>query len=80
MLTRIKTRRDGLALYIPNAFAEKMGLQAGSMVEISLEDGKLVIAPAARQKSSLDDLLDHITLDNLHGEIAAGPAVGNEVW
>lgn len=28
----------------------------------------------------LDDLLRHVTADNLHGEIGTGPPVGGEVW
>lgn len=80
MVTQIKMWGNSLALRIPKAVADEAGLGTGSLVEISLEDGKLVIAPATRPKPTLDELLAQITPDNLHGEIQTGPAVGNEAW
>jgi antitoxin MazE len=50
-----------------------------SPIELSLVAGKLVITPAPR-KPTLEDLLQGITPENLHGEWETGPAVGAEVW
>lgn len=41
------------------------------------EKGKMIILP---QKKSLDDLLEKITVENLHSEIPIGNAIGNEEW
>ena len=69
-------RWDGsLALRVPESLAERIGLGPGSPVELSLRDAKLIVAPLR-----LDDLLRDVTADNLHGEIGAGPSVGDEVW
>jgi len=67
-------------LRIPKSFASEVGLQKETPVEVSLADGKLVIAPLSQPKPTLKQLLARITKDNLHGEVETGPAVGNEAW
>lgn len=80
MKSRIKKWGNSLALRIPKAFAAEANLRQDSTVEVSLVDGKLVIAPIAKRKLTLDRLLAGVNKDNLHGEVDTGPAVGNEVW
>ncbi len=78
MQTRIHRWGNSLALRIPKTFAAEAGLRQDALVEISLVDGKLVIAPVL--EPTLDQLLTGITDDNLHAEIDTGPAVGREAW
>ena len=74
-------RWDGsLALRIPESIAERIGLGPGSPVELSLRDAKLIVAPLRQPPLRLADLLRDVTADNLHGEIATGPSVGDEAW
>ncbi len=80
MKTRVQKWGNSLALRIPKAFAEEVGLEKETTVEVSLEDGKLVISPVGRQKPTLEELLAQITPENLHGEVDYGPPVGNEIW
>ena len=80
MITRVQKWGNSLALRIPKSFAAEVGLQTDSSVEISLIDGKLVIAPIARPKLTLKQLLAKITDENLHHEVETGPAQGNEAW
>ncbi len=80
MQTRIHRWGNSLALRIPKTFATEAGLRQDALVEISLVDGKLVIAPVLEPAPTLDQLLAGITDDNLHAEIDTGPAVGNEAW
>jgi antitoxin MazE len=77
MRTRIQKWGNSLALRIPRAFAAEAGLEQGRSVEISVEDGRLIIAPAAE---TLEALLADVRPDNLHGEVDTGDAVGNEGW
>jgi len=49
-------------------------------VEISLENGKLIITPTAKSKLTLKQLLARINKDNLHHEIDTGLTTGNETW
>jgi antitoxin MazE len=39
-----------------------------------------VVKPKIRRRYSLDELVNAITPENLHGEIDSGAAVGNEFW
>ncbi len=79
---RVVVRRWGnsLAVRLPKAVAVDCGLSEGSLAELRLADGKVVLAPVARQKQSLEGLLAGVTKGNLHGEVDAGEPVGREAW
>ena len=80
MKTRIQKWGNSLALRIPKSFANEVGLEQDSSVEVSLKDGKLVISSAAKSKLTLKRLLAQVTRDNRHSEVDTGPAVGSEIW
>ncbi|MBI4304437.1 MAG: AbrB/MazE/SpoVT family DNA-binding domain-containing protein [Chloroflexi bacterium] len=80
MKTRVQKWGNSLALRIPKSFADEVGLQRETPVEISLADGKLVITPLVIPKQTLEQLLAKITKENLHHEVATGSTVGNETW
>jgi antitoxin MazE len=80
MEIKVKKWGNSLALRIPKPYADKAGLKNDSQVELSIVDGKLVIAPAVEAKFSLEQLLAQVTKDNLHDEIDTGTATGREVW
>ena len=80
MRTRVQKWGNSLALRIPKSFAAEIGLHKEKDVEVSLADGKLVIAPVAETKPTLEQLLAKITTENLHGEVDTGTSVGNETW
>jgi antitoxin MazE len=80
MKTRVQKWGNSLALRIPKSFASEVGLHNESPVEVSLADGKLVIAPVAKPELTLKQLLAKVTPDNIHHEIETGPATGNEIW
>jgi antitoxin MazE len=67
-------------LRIPESFASEVGLQSGSAVDVSMVDGKLVIAPVTEPELTLKQLLAKITPENIHHEAETGLAAGNEVW
>ena len=80
MLTKIQKWGNSLALRIPKAFALDAQLEKGSLVEVSLVDGQIVIKPIAQESWTLEQLLDGVTSKNLHRETDTGDAIGNEVW
>jgi antitoxin MazE len=53
-------------------------LAEGSPVEISVEDGRLVVTPVAEPAYTLDELLAGVTRSNLHAEVGSGKPVGKE--
>ena len=80
MRTRIQKWGNSLALRIPQAFAKEARVERGSEVDLSLVEGKLVIAPLPEVPITLAGLLEGIADSNLHGEVDSGPAVGKEAW
>src|SRR5690606_40002453 len=48
MRARVQKWGNSLALRIPKAVAEDTGLEQGSEVEMSLEDGQIVVSPVQR--------------------------------
>ena len=78
MQTRLAKWGNSLAVRIPAAFAEEVALRDGDTVELTAENGALVIrnrAPALR----MADILPLITDDNLHAPVDFGPPVGKEL-
>ncbi len=80
MKTRVQKWGNSLALRIPKSFADEVGLQKETSVELSLADGKIVVTPVTKSKLTLEQLLSKVTKENLHHEVDTGSAVGNETW
>jgi len=80
MKTRVQKWGNSLALRIPKSFANEVGLQQETSVEVSLADGKIVVTPVAKPKPTLKQLLAKVTKENLHHEVDTGFAVGKETW
>ncbi len=80
MKTRIQKWGNSLALRIPKSFAQDVGLDRDVPVDLSLEDGKLIVVPIMESPITLERLLEQITKDNIHREVDMSPAVGEEVW
>ncbi len=57
MKTRVQKWGNSLALRIPKSFADEVGLQKETPVEVSLADGKLVITPVTAPELPLKQLL-----------------------
>ena len=80
MLTKVQKWGNSVALRIPKAFAEEMQMTADTAVELSIEDGKLVVSPVGNPAYVLEQLLAQITPENVHDEVDWGAPVGQEAW
>jgi antitoxin MazE len=80
MRLRVQKWGNSLALRIPKAFAQEARVGQGTVVNLSMAKGKLVIEPVAEKQVSLARLLAGVTRKNLHRESEFGGAVGREVW
>lgn len=80
MIARIQKWGNSLALRIPKAFANEAGLAEDVSVELTLQNGKVVVKPVAEPPVALSELLRDIKPGNLHGEWETGRAVGKELW
>ena len=70
---------NSLAVRIPAAFAETVGLEEGTVVEIKVRAGRLIIVPTD-SRYELRELIDQITPENSHELVDWGKPVGKENW
>ena len=80
MQTKIQKWGNSLGLRIPRSLAAEAQVEEGATVELSLENGRLMIRPLRVRKYTLNALLRKVTPRNRHAEVSAGRAVGYEAW
>ncbi len=80
MQTKIQKWGNSLAVRIPRAFVKEAHVAYGTTVDLSVDDGKIVIDPHSEPEYRLEELLGGITKQNLHAEVATGDTVGREMW
>lgn len=80
MRTRIQKWGNSLALRIPKTFAQEANLKENSQVEVSLNEGKVVVSPVSKSKLTLEKLLAGVTPENIHPEVDTGSPTGKEIW
>jgi antitoxin MazE len=66
-----------LGIRIPSVLVKEYNLKDGTRVDITEDNGKIIITPA---NNNLADLLKKITDSNIHDEISTGMPAGKEVW
>jgi len=71
---------NSLGLRIPKLVAAEVGLEEDSLVNITIDNGTIVIFPARETPLELEALLDQVTEENLHSEVNTGPAMGRDAW
>jgi len=79
MQTKIQKWGNSMAVRIPRAFVKEAHVAQGTTVDLTLDNGKIVIAPHPGPEYRLVDLLRGVTKRNLHVEVETGDAVGREV-
>ena len=80
MQTKIQKWGNSLGLRIPRSFAVEAQVEEGAVVDLSVENGRLLVRPLRVRKYALTALLRTVTRRNLHGEVATGKRVGREAW
>jgi antitoxin MazE len=78
--TQIQKWGNSLALRIPKSFAHESKIDQGSTVDLSLDRGKIVVAPVSEDEFTLKGLLAKVTKKNLHKEVDTGNSLGKEAW
>lgn len=77
MQTVIQKWGNSLGIRIPSLYVKELNLKNGLSVEITEEDGKIVIVPPHKE---LNEMLSRVTEENMHSPIDTGVSVGNEEW
>ena len=71
---------NSLALRIPRSLARDVHLQQGSVVEVAVIEGSMVVHPKGKRKYSLAGFLKAITKANCHEQQDWGKPMGREAW
>jgi antitoxin MazE len=71
---------NSLAVRIPAGFAETAGLEEGTVVDLKVRAGRLIVVAAESPKYDLQDLVKRITRKNSHRLVDWGKSVGKEAW
>ena len=80
MQTKIQKWGNSLGLRIPRSFAAEVQVKEGATVDLSVENGRLLVRPLRVRKFALNGLLRKVNRRNLHGQASTGRAVGREAW
>ena len=80
MQTRIQKWGNSLGLRIPRSLAVEAQVEEGATVELSVENGRLLVRPLRVRRYALSALLRKVNSRKLHGEVPTGKAVGREAW
>ncbi|MCI0485919.1 MAG: AbrB/MazE/SpoVT family DNA-binding domain-containing protein [Blastocatellia bacterium] len=68
MRVQIQKWGNSLALRIPKSFANESNIEQGSLVDLSVIEGKLIVVPVSEPEYTLDELLAGVTKENIHPE------------
>jgi antitoxin MazE len=79
MTTQVGKWGNSLAVRIPGTYAKELELEEGAELEVTRVKGGLMLR-RRKQEYALEELLEQITPENIHGETDWGPAVGREAW
>ena len=55
-------------------------MEEGATVDLSVENGRLLVRPLRVRKYALSALLKNVNRRKLHGEASTGKAVRREAW
>ncbi len=80
MRASVRKWGNSLALRIPKSVAEDSLIKQGSVVELTVVRGRLVVSPLSAPRYSLKELLAGVTKSNRHPETDTGSPVGRESW
>lgn len=77
--TQVSRWGNSLGLRLPKSVAQEAQLGEGDNVDVSVDNGVIVIRPS-RPRYSLDELVKRISPKNRHGESDWGAPEGHEMW
>jgi antitoxin MazE len=82
MLTKVQKWGNSQGLRIPKALLEETHIAVGDEVDVSVEEGQIVVKPSARDRGryNIRELVAKIPKDYKSHEENWGAPVGREEW
>lgn len=75
----VKKWGNSPSVRLPVSIMKAASLNVDDAVEITVEDGRIVIVPVRAKEYTLDTLLSGVTNENIHEEISFGKPTGKEL-
>lgn len=75
----VKKWGNSPSVRLPVAIMKAASLNVDDTVEVSVEEGRIVIVPVRAKEYSLDGLLSGVTDENIHQAVSFGKPVGKEL-
>ena len=76
----VKKWGNSAAVRIPATVMAAAHLTLDQAVEVSEEQGRIIIEPVRRKQYKLEELLGGITPKKQHAPVDTGAPVGKEIW
>ena len=80
MFTKVQKWGDSLVVRIPKTLALDACLKIGSLVEVSVVEGQVMIRRVETSNWKLEELLAGVNKNNIPQKIYTGSVAGNEIW
>ena len=80
MKTTVKKWGNSAAVRIPSAVMEAADMRVEDVVDVSEEEGTIIVKRVQPKNYDLDNLVDGITVQNLHEPADFGSSQGKEIW
>lgn len=77
--TVIKKWGNSPSVRLPVCVMQSAELKVDDTVELSVEDGRIIITPIHVHNDSLDTLISGITDENIHEKVGVGKRLGREL-
>ena len=69
MKVNVRKWGNSLAVRIPKPLAIESSIKQGSVVDLALKNGRIVVKPLSDAEETLEELVAEITPENMHPEI-----------
>jgi antitoxin MazE len=80
VIAHVKQWGNSLAVRIPSALVQQLGLEPNAEIELTVLDGVLYARPVRQSFPNLDELLAQMRPEEPRGEYDWGAPMGREVW
>ena len=80
MHVQVKKWGNSASVRLPVSVMAAAALSVDQMVNVRVEDGRVIIEPVLAPVYDLDEMLSRMTPDTFHDEVEFGPPVGQEHW
>jgi antitoxin MazE len=76
----VKKWGNSASIRIPSSVMLAASLSLDQAVEVTEEDGRIVIVPIKAQVYDLDDMVANMKPETFHDDVNFGIPIGEEIW